>query len=108
VVFVFAAFGKPLAAMALTACYSGLTCSAKREGAEWVVTGNKKWITNGMYADIFITAVMTGTPGQNGMSVLLIPKDTAGFSVRKISIRGADLSGDFHFIYIRRLVSFVV
>ena len=27
---------------------TGLTCSAKREGAEWVVTGNKKWITNGM------------------------------------------------------------
>jgi alkylation response protein AidB-like acyl-CoA dehydrogenase len=46
-----------------------------------------------MYADIFITAVMTGAPGQNGMSVLLVHKDTPGFSVRKVNIRGADLSG---------------
>jgi alkylation response protein AidB-like acyl-CoA dehydrogenase len=46
-----------------------------------------------MYADIFITAVMTGPPGQHGMSVLLVHKDTPGFSVRKINIRGADLSG---------------
>jgi hypothetical protein len=46
-----------------------------------------------MYADIFITAVMTGPPGQNGMSVLLVHKDTPGFSVRKVNIRGADLSG---------------
>jgi hypothetical protein len=46
-----------------------------------------------MYADIFITAVMTGTPRQNGMSVLLVHKDTPGFSVRKENIRGADLSG---------------
>ena len=46
-----------------------------------------------MYADIFITAVMTGVSGQNGMSVILVHKDTPGFSVRKIDIRGADLSG---------------
>lgn len=46
-----------------------------------------------MYADIFITAVVTGTPGQNGMSVILVHKDSPGFTVRKVNIRGADLSG---------------
>jgi hypothetical protein len=46
-----------------------------------------------MYADIFITAVVTGSLGQNGMSVLLVHKDSPGFTVRKVNIRGADLSG---------------
>jgi alkylation response protein AidB-like acyl-CoA dehydrogenase len=32
----------------LKSVVAGLTCSAKREGNEWVITGNKKWITNGM------------------------------------------------------------
>eukprot|EP01098_Paradermamoeba_levis_P013409 TRINITY_DN6101_c0_g1_i4.p1 TRINITY_DN6101_c0_g1~~TRINITY_DN6101_c0_g1_i4.p1 ORF type:complete len:321 (+),score=72.66 TRINITY_DN6101_c0_g1_i4:67-1029(+) len=43
---------------------AGLVTEAKRVGDHYVVNGNKKWITNGWYADYFSTAVRTGKPGQ--------------------------------------------
>merc|ERR1712194_687415 len=36
--------------------------------------GVKKWITEGMTADYFVTAVRTGGPGAKGMSMLLIER----------------------------------
>ncbi len=42
----------------------------------YLVNGGKKWITNGIYADYFTTAVRTsGKAGDsNGISILLIPR----------------------------------
>ena len=73
---------------------AGLGCSARLEGDCFVVNGNKKWITNGMYADYFVTAVKTtvGSSGQAGMSILLIEKDAEGLSRRKIKVGTCDLN----------------
>lgn len=57
------------------------------------MNGNKKWITNGTYADYFVTAVVTGKPGQHGISFLLVDGNIAGLSVRKVAVRDADVSG---------------
>jgi alkylation response protein AidB-like acyl-CoA dehydrogenase len=60
---------------------AGLLCSATKtpDGSHYVVNGNKKWITNGLYADFFVTAVVTdpSAHGHKGLSLLIIPA-TAG------------------------------
>lgn len=38
------------------------------------MNGVKKWITNGMFADYFVTAVRTGKKGMGGISMLLIER----------------------------------
>eukprot|EP00050_Salpingoeca_kvevrii_P002050 m.186207 g.186207 ORF g.186207 m.186207 type:complete len:520 (+) comp10525_c0_seq6:1514-3073(+) len=72
---------------------AGLLTTAVRDGDSYVLNGNKKWITNGTYADYFVTAVLTGEPGQSGMSFLLVDKTAPGLTVRPVPVRGATLSG---------------
>jgi acyl-CoA dehydrogenase len=59
---------------------AGITTTARREGDEFVVNGCKTYITGGMRANWLTTAVRTGGEGSRGLSVLLIPADTAGVS----------------------------
>jgi len=44
------------------------------DGKHYIVNGVKKWITEGMYADYFVTAVRTGATGAKGISLLLIER----------------------------------
>jgi alkylation response protein AidB-like acyl-CoA dehydrogenase/predicted heme/steroid binding protein len=57
-------------------------------GKYYIVNGIKKWITAGMNADFFSTAVRTGGPGNGGLSFLLIDKNdpmtAKGLSVKHI------------------------
>eukprot|EP00435_Cladocopium_sp_Y103_P009540 s3661_g2.t1 len=46
-------------------------------GENYIVNGTKKWITGGMYADWFVTAVRTGKTGAGGISMMLIPRSDA-------------------------------
>lgn len=52
-------------------------------GTYYTVTGIKKWITNGLNADYFSTAVRTGGKGLGGVSLLLIERGE-GVSTKKI------------------------
>jgi alkylation response protein AidB-like acyl-CoA dehydrogenase len=63
--------GSDLASMATTAV---------RDGDSYVVNGSKTFITNGINADLVITAVKTD-PAQRhrGMSLLVVERDTPGF-----------------------------
>ena len=74
---------------------AGLTCRAERDGntGDWIITGNKKWITNGMYADWMVLAARTGAERHAGLSFFLIHKDTPNFTTRKINIRESQVSG---------------
>ncbi|KAF2723832.1 acyl-CoA dehydrogenase [Polychaeton citri CBS 116435] len=76
---------------------ANLTCEAKlsEDGKHYIVNGEKKWITNGIWCDYFTTAVRTGTPesGMNGVSVLLIERDFGGVSTRKMDCQGVWSSG---------------
>ncbi|MFM7273230.1 MAG: acyl-CoA dehydrogenase family protein [Gammaproteobacteria bacterium] len=53
---------------------------ARREGDQFIVDGSKTFISGGMRADWFTTAVRTGGEGARGISVLLIPADAPGVS----------------------------
>ena len=54
---------------------------AQRDGDFYVVNGAKTFITCGTEADYVTTAVRTGPDGHRGISLLVIPTDTPGFSV---------------------------
>lgn len=62
----------------------GVQCSAEDDGDFWVVSGEKMYITNGPIAD-FVVALVRTRPGggPNGLSLLIIPTDTPGFTVRE-------------------------
>jgi len=61
---------------------------------EYIVNGSKKWITNGIWADFVITAVLTGGPWPSGLSLLLIPlKNNLSIIIRKLVIMGLAASG---------------
>jgi len=50
------------------------TATKTPDGKHYIVNGVKKWITNGMFADYFSTAVRTGS-GKGGISMLFISRD---------------------------------
>jgi alkylation response protein AidB-like acyl-CoA dehydrogenase/predicted heme/steroid binding protein len=74
---------------------ANLTCEAKlsEDGKHYIVNGAKKWITNGIWCDYFTTAVRTGGPGMNGVSLLLIERDFGGVSTRRMDCQGVWSSG---------------
>lgn len=57
-----------------------LTTTAKREGDYYIVNGSKTYITGGMKANWFTSAVRTSQNGAAGISALLIPADAEGVS----------------------------
>jgi acyl-CoA dehydrogenase len=62
---------------------------AQRTGDCYVVNGSKTFITCATEADYVTTAVRTGSDGHRGISLLVIPADTPGFSVvRKLDKMG--------------------
>jgi len=74
---------------------ANLTCEAKlsEDGKHYIVNGEKKWITNGIWCDYFTTAVRTGGEGMNGISVLLIERSFGGVSTRRMDCQGVWSSG---------------
>lgn len=82
---------------------AGLRTSARREDDAFIVNGSKTFISNGMRADWFVTAVRTGGPGMGGISMLLIPGDSEGFSrtpLRKMGWHAGD-TATLHFDDVR-------
>jgi len=69
-----------------------IQCEAKLtpDGKHFIVNGEKKWITNGIYADYFTTAVRTGS-GRN-LSVLLIERGP-GVTTKQMACMGLTASG---------------
>jgi len=57
-----------------------LTTSAKRVGDSYIINGCKTYITGGMKADWFTTAVRTSENGAAGVSMLVIPANAQGVS----------------------------
>lgn len=61
------------------------TTRAHDDGDCWVVSGEKMFITNGPIADFVVTLLRTGKGGgPNGLSLLIVPTDTPGFTVREL------------------------
>ena len=65
-----------------------LTTRARRDGDDYVITGQKLFITNGTWAQVALVFARTGdpepTPGPRGVTAFLVPTDTPGFEAREI------------------------
>jgi acyl-CoA dehydrogenase len=88
--------GEKIAALAITEPGAGsdvasLRTTAKREGNEWVIDGEKVFITSGMRADWITMAVRTGdsgSKGSGGLSMVLVPGDAKGLSRTRLDKMG--------------------
>ncbi len=67
---------------------ANLKTTARRVGDRYVVNGSKTFITSGMRADYFMTAVRTGGPGMGGISLLLLEADMPGFARTRLDKMG--------------------
>ncbi|MBO0708733.1 MAG: acyl-CoA dehydrogenase family protein [Candidatus Dormibacteraeota bacterium] len=68
---------------------AGMRTTARRRGDDWVLNGNKLWITNGSVADLAVVWAQT----EEGIQGFLVPTATRGFTARdihrKLSLRAS-------------------
>jgi hypothetical protein len=61
---------------------AGIRAQAMRDSSDWVLSGEKAWVTNGDTAGLLMVTVRTDTPedrrGGRGLSVFLVPGDAPG------------------------------
>jgi glutaryl-CoA dehydrogenase len=62
---------------------AGMRTVAKRDGADWVLSGTKMWITNGSVADVAIVWAQT----DDGIRGFLVPTSTTGFTANEITTK---------------------
>jgi alkylation response protein AidB-like acyl-CoA dehydrogenase len=64
---------------------SAQATTAVREGDEWVLTGQKAWITNGLIADLAMIFAQTDrAKAHRGITCFLVETKTPGFAARNI------------------------
>ncbi|MFT4201012.1 acyl-CoA dehydrogenase family protein [Gordonia sp. (in: high G+C Gram-positive bacteria)] len=86
--------GEKIGSLAITEPSGGsdvghLRTKATRDGDDYVVNGSKTFITSAVRADFVVSAVRTGGDGAAGVSLLVVDKDTPGFTVaRKLDKMG--------------------
>ncbi|WP_107496849.1 acyl-CoA dehydrogenase family protein [Thalassobius sp. I31.1] len=79
--------GAAISAFALTEPQSGSdvansTMTAQRDGDEYILNGEKTWISNGGIADVYTLFARTGeAPGARGLSAFILPAGLPGFEV---------------------------
>ena len=57
---------------------------ADQDGDNYVLNGNKMWITNGPDADTYVIYAKTGTDsGPRGITAFIVDKGTAGFNIER-------------------------
>ncbi|OTG80069.1 acyl-CoA dehydrogenase family protein [Acinetobacter sp. ANC 4648] len=102
--------GEKISALAITEPGGGsdvaaLQTKAIREGDDYIITGEKTFITSGMRADYYTVAVRTDpdAKGANGISMLLIDAHSAGITKTKLDKMGwwASDTAHLHFDQVR-------
>lgn len=79
--------GRLVAAFALSEPAAGsdvaaLSCSAVAEGSDYILDGEKTWISNGGIADFYCVFARTGeAPGSRGISAFVVDANTPGLQV---------------------------
>lgn len=65
---------------------ANLATNAKDMGDHFLLNGEKKWITQGAYADYYTVACRTGGEGMAGVSLLLVERSMPGVVSSVINI----------------------
>lgn len=79
--------GEAIAAFALSEPESGsdaaaLQCAARLDGSDYVLDGEKTWISNGGIADFYVVFARTGeAAGARGISAFIVDADTPGLTI---------------------------
>ena len=79
--------GEAIAAFALSEPASGsdvanIATTARRDGNDYVLDGEKTWISNGGIADLYIVFARTGeAPGARGLSAFIVSGDNPGLTI---------------------------
>jgi alkylation response protein AidB-like acyl-CoA dehydrogenase len=73
----------------------GIQTTAVRDGDEWVINGSKTFITNGINSDLVIIVAKTDpSQGARGISLIMVERDTPGFSrgrnLEKMGLKAQD------------------
>ncbi|QSW99342.1 acyl-CoA dehydrogenase family protein [Haloterrigena alkaliphila] len=91
--------GRPVGAFALSEPHAGsnpaeMSTEASREGDEYVIDGEKQWITNGQRAGVYVLFAKTDRDDPNSVTQFLVPGDVDGLSVGekedKLGLRASD------------------
>jgi len=92
--------GEKTICLAITEPYAGSDVAGLRteakmtaDGKYYILNGEKKWITNGVFSDFFTVAVRTGGPGMGGISLLLVERTMPGVTTRQMKCTGVWPSG---------------
>jgi butyryl-CoA dehydrogenase len=97
------AHGEKLGAWALTEPGSGsdaaaLKTRATQEGEDWVLNGEKQFITQGSTAGLYVIMASTDpSQGKKGISAFIVERGTAGLRIgkveNKLGVRASDTAG---------------
>ncbi len=79
------ATGESIAAFALTepgagSDAAGIKTTAVRDGDDWILNGEKLWITNGGIADFFTVFAKTSLEGRGHITAFIVTRDMKGVS----------------------------
>ncbi|KAI8356082.1 putative acyl-CoA dehydrogenase [Choanephora cucurbitarum] len=90
--------GDKIIALAITEPTAGsdvanIKTTAKDMGDHYLLNGEKKWITQGAFADYYTVACRTGGEGMGGVSLLLVERTMPGVNARKMDVQGMWGSG---------------
>jgi alkylation response protein AidB-like acyl-CoA dehydrogenase len=92
-IFVCQGFSEPSGGSDLAA----LRTSARQDGNDWIISGQKIWTSAASFADICILLARTGGPGSKGISCFLVPMDSPGIQVRVV--KGMMGARSFHEVF---------
>ncbi len=100
------ASGEKIGCFGLTEPSAGSDAAAQKttavlDGDEWILNGNKIFITNGTHADTAVVFAMTDKEkGSRGISTFIVEKGTAGFSVGSAEKKlGINASGTAELVF---------
>ncbi|KAI8345337.1 acyl-CoA dehydrogenase/oxidase [Blakeslea trispora] len=90
--------GEKIIALAITEPTAGsdvanIKTTAKDMGDYYLLNGEKKWITQGAFADYYTVACRTGGKGMGGVSLLLVERSMPGVNARYMDVQGMWGSG---------------
>ncbi|NND49581.1 MAG: acyl-CoA dehydrogenase, partial [Rhizobiales bacterium] len=63
---------------------ASLRSTTRRDGDDYILNGEKAFISGGSASDLYLSMVRTGQDGPKGISCLIVEKDTAGLSFGKL------------------------
>ena len=98
--------GEVLGALAMTepgtgSDLQGITTNARRDGSDWILNGQKTFISSALTADLVVVAARTG---EKALSLFVVERDMPGFGrgrkLQKVGLHGQD-TGELYFTDVR-------